>query len=89
MLADSIMYFGRARTYRRKSILPPLVESMLARIELVELFRRLALCAPGSVGFSPVDLAKELRMSVSDTTPLSLPDNRAPIMADAGTAGDS
>ena len=70
-------------------MLPPLPESMLARMELVELFRRLALWARGSVGFKPVDLAKELRISVSDTTPLNLPDMRAPIIAEAGTAGDS
>jgi hypothetical protein len=61
---------------------------MLTRIELLELFRRLARWAPGSVGCKPVDLANALRMSVSEMTPLSLPDIRAPTMAAAGIAGD-
>lgn len=59
---------------------------MLARIELLELLRRLARWAPGSKGCSPVDLANVLRISVREITPLSLPDIRAPIMAEAGTA---
>lgn len=59
---------------------------MLARTELLELFRRRARCAPGSDGFSPVDLANAFSTSVNETTPLSLPDKPAPIIADAGTA---
>ena len=66
---------------------PREVESMLARIELLELLRRLALCSPGSRGWSPVDLANVLRISVNEMTPLSFPDSLAPAIADAGTAG--
>lgn len=79
---------AESHPHRRRSTLPLRVESMLARMELLELFRLLALWAPGSIGFNPVDFAKELRISVRDTTPLSLPDKRAPIIADAGMAGD-
>lgn len=59
---------------------------MLGRIELLELLRRRARCSPGSVGCSPVDRANMLRMSVREITPLSLPEMRAPGIADAGTA---
>lgn len=58
---------------------------MLGRIELLELFLRLARWTRGSDGFNPVDLANVFRTSVKETTPLSLPDKRAPIIADAGT----
>ena len=60
---------------------------MLARMELLELMRRFARWALGSVGFRPVDFANRLRISVREMTPLRRPDIRAPIMADAGTAG--
>lgn len=62
-----------------------LAESTLGRTELLELRRRLARCSPGSDGFRPVDLANMLRISVNEMTPVSLPDNRAPAMAEAGT----
>lgn len=58
---------------------------MLGRIELLELFLRLARWTPGSDGFSPVDLANVFSTSVNETTPLSFPDIRAPIRAEAGT----
>lgn len=61
-------------------------ESKLGRTELLELLRRLARCSQGSDGCSPVDLAKMFKTSVNDITPVSLPDRRAPAMADAGTA---
>lgn len=59
--------------------------SMLGRTELLELLRRLARCSPGSDGFRPDDLAKRLRMSVRDTTPLKRPERLAPGRAEAGT----
>lgn len=60
-------------------------DSTLGRTELLELRRRRALCSDGSEGCNPVDLAKMLRMSVSETTPMSFPDKRAPAIAGAGT----
>ena len=60
------------------------VPSMLGRTELLELLRRLARCSPGSCGCRPVNLANTLRMSVSEMTPLSLPEMLAPASADAG-----
>lgn len=61
-------------------------ESRLGRTELLELRRRRARCSPGSEGFSPVDRANMLSTSVREMTPLSLPERRAPAMAEAGTA---
>lgn len=63
-----------------------LAKSMLGRIELLELRRRLALCSPGSPGFKPVVLAKRFRTSVSEMTPVNLPERREPAKAEAGTA---
>lgn len=57
-------------------------------MELLELRRRLDLCSPGSEGLSPLDRANKLRMSVSDITPVSLPDRCAPGSAAAGTEDD-
>lgn len=59
--------------------------STLCRTELLELRRRRALCSHGSEGCSPVDFANALRISVSETTPISLPDSSAPAIAAAGT----
>lgn len=61
-----------------------LVESRLRRTETLELRLRLALCSPGSAGCKPADFPNMLRTSVSDMTPLSFPDRRAPGMAAAG-----
>lgn len=63
-----------------------LVKSKLGRMELLELRRRLARCSLGSPGFKPVVLAKMLRTSVNDTTPVSFPERPAPASAEAGTA---
>lgn len=60
-------------------------DSTLGRTELLELRRRRTLCSHGSEGCNPVDLANMLRISVSETTPISLPDNRAPAIEAAGT----
>jgi hypothetical protein len=55
---------------------------------LDELDRRLARRASsGSCGCSPLALAKRLRMSVKEMTPLSRPDILAPGIADAEIAG--
>lgn len=59
--------------------------SMLGRTELLELLRRLARCSPGSEGFMPDDLAKRLRISVRETTPVRRPERLAPGRAEAGT----
>ena len=59
---------------------------MLGLMELLELRLRLARCASGSAGWSPVYFANMFRMSVREMTPVSLPDIRAPAMAEAGTA---
>lgn len=69
----------------RKSILAR-DESRLGRTELLELRLRLARCSLGSEGCKPVDFANMLRTSVNEITPVSLPERRAPAMADAGTA---
>ena len=61
-------------------------ESILGRTELLELRLRRARCSLGSEGFRPVDFANMLRMSVNEMTPVSLPERRAPAIADAGTA---
>ncbi|KAH6603378.1 hypothetical protein Trco_008153 [Trichoderma cornu-damae] len=61
-------------------------DSTLGRTELLELRRRRTLCSHGSEGCSPVDLANMLRISVSETTPINLPDKRAPAIEAAGTA---
>lgn len=58
---------------------------MLGLTELLELLLRRARCSPGSVGCSPVDLAKMFSTSVNEITPLSRPEMRAPAMAEAGT----
>lgn len=60
-------------------------DSTLGRTELLELRRRRTLCSHGSEGCNPVDLANMLRISVSETTPISLPDKRAPAIVGAGT----
>lgn len=83
----NVCLFPCCRAHLLASMLFPLNESMLALMELVELLRRLSRCAEGSMGLRPVALAKRLRMSVRDMTPVSLPDMRAPIMAAAGTDG--
>lgn len=61
-------------------------DSKLGRTELLELRLRRARCSPGSAGLRPVDLANMLSTSVSEMTPLNLPESRAPAMAEAGTA---
>ena len=61
-------------------------ESMLGRTELLELRLRRARSSLGSEGFKPVDFANIFRTSVKEMTPVSLPDKRAPAIADAGTA---
>lgn len=68
---------------------PTLPPSRLGRIELLELRLRLALCSPGSVGCSPLDRAKRFKMSVSEITPVSLPDRCAPGSAAAGTEDEA
>lgn len=73
--------------YQDHRLSSALAESMLARIELLELLRRRARWCPGSLGCRPVDLAKVLSISVREMTPLNLPDIRAPIKLDAGTTG--
>lgn len=69
----------------RKSILAR-DESKLGRTELLELRLRLARCSLGSEGCKPVDFANMFSTSVNEMTPVSLPERRAPAMADAGTA---
>lgn len=73
-----------------KSRLPRtlLSPSRLGRTELLELRRRRARCSPGSVGCRPLDRAKTFRMSVSEMTPVSLPERCAPGIAAAGTEDD-
>jgi hypothetical protein len=61
-------------------------ESRLGRTELLELRLRRARCSLGSDGCNPVDFANTFRTSVNEMTPVSLPERRAPAMADAGTA---
>lgn len=78
-LTDLSYYHRRASKLARE-------ESKLGLTELLELRLLLARCSPGSDGFSPVDLANILRTSVRETTPESLPERRAPAIADAGTA---
>lgn len=63
-----------------------LVKSMLGRMELLELRRRLARCSLGSPGFKPVVLAKILSTSVKEMTPVSFPERHEPASAEAGTA---
>lgn len=65
--------------------LPP---SRLGRTELLELRRRRARCSPGSVGCRPLDRANTFKMSVRETTPVSLPERCAPGSAAAGTEDD-
>lgn len=54
-------------------------------MELLELRLRRALCSPGSEGFRPDDRANKFKMSVSEMTPVNLPDKCAPGKAAAGT----
>lgn len=60
-------------------------ESMLGLIELLELRLLLSRWSLGLRGLRPDCRAKRLRMSVSDTTPVSLPEIRAPGRAAAET----
>lgn len=62
----------------RKSMELLLLWSKEALIELDELLRLCLLASFGSTGVSPALLAKRLRISVSDTTPISRPLRCAP-----------
>lgn len=68
-------------------ILDPLVESKLGLMELLEDLRRLSRESLGCSGFRPDWRANRLSMSVSEMTPVSLPDSLAPGKAAADTAG--
>jgi hypothetical protein len=63
-------------------------DSVVGRIEPLELLLRRMRCSHGSAGCSPENLANKLRMSVKEMTPLRRPEMRAPAMADAGTADE-
>ena len=65
-----------------------LAESRLPRMTSLELEPLLNLLySPGSVGCSPVALAKRFRISVKETTPFRRPDIYAPGIAEAETTG--
>ena len=57
-------------------------------MELELLRRRCLRACVGSMDARPEERAKRLRMSVRDTTPLSLPDSSAPVEAEADTDGE-
>jgi hypothetical protein len=63
-----------------------LLSTLLLRL-LLELRRLCRLNSFGSCGLNPLALAKRFRISVRLTTPVSLPDRGAPVMADAEMDG--
>jgi hypothetical protein len=69
-------------------MLEPLAESILGRMEELELRLRRDRLSFGLNGLRPDWRAKRLRMSVSEMTPVSLPEIRAPGKAEAETAGN-
>lgn len=69
-------------------MLEPLAESILGRMEELELRLRRDRLSLGLNGLRPDWRAKRLRMSVSEMTPVNLPEIRAPGKAEAETAGN-
>jgi len=88
-LAISISVPGRSLKgrHRRMSILVPLMESMLGRMELLELRRLRSRWSLGLKGFRPDWRPKRFRISVKETTPVSRPEILAPGIEAAETAG--
>lgn len=70
-------------------MLEPLTESILGRIELLELRRLRSRWSLGLSGFNPDWRPKRFRISVRETTPVSRPEILAPGKAAAETAGNS
>ena len=69
------------------SMLEPLAESMLGRMDELELRLRRDRLSLGLNGLRPDWRAKRFRTSVNEITPVSRPEIRAPGRAEAETAG--